>query len=625
MMTWKPIDFQGIVALDKSVIEHLQHFLEEKEARLAEQILEAFPIVEAKAPAIPPGLYSRLKLSDAIEGSSKRIRQMALSRQKIDSSNGWKKAARSINRSLWEYIEVLEGSSVELFQQLDQVGIEQWRGKLSLVIDEIKVMLIHRVDDVVWAIRRLEEQLQEYRKICLGKNRWMEFLSSQKPLLEENLLDNLDKTKKYLSLRYHHFADRFCEFNKMRSEVDKLTLKMDAYHVLSVLDAEAKEKYRKLFQLLHLWELNKKAKKLPEGDPVYAIRTVTSFERAYIIFKDYYNMLRLVLFERSRNLKSHPKEIFEDVIGKSILLEVIKGFKDENDTLENVISKYREFLLDNDPHPQISKWWRFWGWKAGEEPAQTKQLHFLLADVEMLEVYFQTLEEAIQKGPSAVPMSQLQDQMAEVQKHLREMGQPLASKALMRLNSERVISLLSQMDEIGSFNQVVVDFIGESLSKALRADWKYQVLFDIQEFYDVYSIHQGIAYLFEDRQHTARLNKFKRLIQQIDEWVKNKTYPKHIHEIELDMNDMKGYLQDFLGQVQRFAREPISDLNLYDEQLRELYRQLLEYRYLFGTFFHELRDDVLEERNIRNHFLFVDQYFETIDNKIHEIKTYRPE
>lgn len=191
---------------------------------------------------------------------------------------------------------------------------------------------------------------------------------------------------------------------------------------------------------------------------------------------------------------------------------------------------------------------------------------------------------------------------------------------------EKLVVALKSLDELGSFKQGISDFIGDSLSKALRNDWKYQVLLDIPQFYEVYSVHQGMAYVYEDRNHTARLNKFKRLVQQIDEWVKKKTYPKHIHEIELDISDIKGYLQDFLAHVQRFARdqEKLSDSREYSEQVRELYRQLLEYRYLFGAFFHELSDDNPEERSIRNQFLFVDQYFESVDNKLREIKANRP-
>ena len=36
-----------------------------------------------------------------------------------------------------------------------------------------------------------------------------------------------------------------------------------------------------------------------------------------------------------------------------------------------------------------------------------------------------------------------------------------------------------------------------------------------------------MAYVYEDRNHTVRLNEFKRIVQQIDEWVKEnlpKTY-----------------------------------------------------------------------------------------------------
>ena len=86
-------------------------------------------------------------------------------------------------------------------------------------------------------------------------------------------------------------------------------------------------------------------------------------------------------------------------------------------------------------------------------------------------------------------------------------------------------------------------------------------------------------------------------------------------EIELDMNDMKTYLQDFLASVQRAEKERAHN-PFIDETVDKFKVQLLEYRYLFGQFFYLLMNKNSESQQLRNQFLFVDQYFETIENHL---------
>lgn len=618
MTTWEPIDFQGIIALKPSVLDNLHEYLEEKESLAGTQIASAIKFDEIP---FPTSEAFRLKLSDAIEISSKKISQLNLNKAPIESNDRIEDIPVLINDALWEYVEAIESSATELFQQIDQLTLDQWRFNLLGVVDEIKVLLIHRVDDLIWAIKRFEEILKSLAKLIKTRAK----AKPWKPYIDADLVKNLEQTKLFLSERYHAFADRFKTYQKFSDEAFKDSQKLDTFHVLSVLDADNKLKFSRFYQLLDLWEKTKSNKTaLPVEDVTFAIRSLTSYERAMTIFKDYYLMLRLVLFERSRNLKTNPQELYTDQVGKNILLEVIDGFREENKTLEHVVSKYRQFLLETDPNPKVRRWWKFNNWVETEEPASIRQLRFFLYDLEALDVYFQQIRAGVARGPLA--SDETQETKENIQRWLHEMGQPLASKSTQRMLGEKLVLALKSLDELGSFKQGISDFIGDSLSKALRNDWKYQVLLDIPQFYEVYSVHQGMAYVYEDRNHTARLNKFKRLVQQIDEWVKKKTYPKHIHEIELDISDIKGYLQDFLAHVQRFSREQekLPDSREYSEQVRELYRQLLEYRYLFGAFFHELSDDNPEERSIRNQFLFVDQYFESVDNKLREIKANRP-
>ena len=85
------------------------------------------------------------------------------------------------------------------------------------------------------------------------------------------------------------------------------------------------------------------------------------------------------------------------------------------------------------------------------------------------------------------------------------------------------------------------------------------------------------------------------------------------------MNDMKTYLQDFLASIQRAGKEKSSD-PFFDEAIVKFCQQLLEYRYLFGQFFLSLMNKSPDSQQLRHQFLFVDQYFETIENLLIDLK-----
>jgi hypothetical protein len=124
---------------------------------------------------------------------------------------------------------------------------------------------------------------------------------------------------------------------------------------------------------------------------------------------------------------------------------------------------------------------------------------------------------------------------------------------------------------------------------------------------------------FEDPTHAFRLERFRLLFDQIENWVEKGDVYSHVHEIELDMNDMKTYLQDFLATVQRAARDKSHDPFL-DETIHKLRQQLLEYRYLFGQFFFLIMSKSLDGVQLRNQFLFVDQYFESVEILLNDLK-----
>lgn len=610
MVNWTPIDFQGIASMDQALVEQLDRYLDEKESQMSRTIIETIRQNDEEALLViaPPPPKSQFKLSEAIEILNNEILSHKI-RKISPKEDHWKSAVEKINQALWTYVEILENSVVELFIQLNQVGLEQWKPHLSKTVDAIKLSLLHRLESLEWGIRRLQRQLQTYK--CINsKGEWFkQWFCSWHGLLDRSLIENVKKSQKFLKFQYKKFADRFTAYTALKNRVDQNLEKLSEYPVLNRLESDSVEKFKKIYELVKLWELNSSGRMFPNSEVVRSLSNFISPGRAIALFKEYYHALREKLFAQSRKIKSTPENIHH----KALASDEITLLKMEDHTLGALIAKYRDFLLRTDPNPYVRSRWGFPEWIVGPEPLQAKELLTLGYDTEDLDTQFDVLKESINQGPTSFEEVNLSFAKHDIQHLIHEMGQPLSSASMARNQAEKIVSILSDLNELGSFHVEIVDFFREMLPKIMRVDWKFHVFFDIPHFSKLYHQHLGIVGPVEDRQHHNRLHRFRRHLQQILDWIKTRTSQKHTHEIEVDMSDIKGYLQDFLAQIQRFKQEESQNRESVINFVNVMTQELLEYRFLFGKFFHDLRLNNPEERRIRTQFLFVDQYFESAE------------
>ena len=103
----------------------------------------------------------------------------------------------------------------------------------------------------------------------------------------------------------------------------------------------------------------------------------------------------------------------------------------------------------------------------------------------------------------------------------------------------------------------------------------------------------------------------KKVFHQLAQWIETNDLVKHAHQVELDINDTKALLQDFLGQVQQAAQNRLAGQENKEMSANHM-KQLLDYLFLFGYFFHSLNLSD-PRRQLRRRFLFADQYFEAIE------------
>ena len=622
-MSWQPIDFQSIVTLDSVIVELLESYLDEKENVLAKAV--AIALLPKEEPS--PTLLSRsvLTLSAVLEYFEKSDFHL-LQKEKAQEVERLAQTIPVINKAVWQYLETLEGSVTELSQQLEGITLEQWHDRLPNVITDLKELLIHKIENLVWFIRRLEAQLWRFRLGSLDPNSMQYYFQRLSKLwttvLDKNFIPTLVKNQEFLRLLYQKFTKRYQGYLKLQSEVEPHIEKLSGYKMLHFLGRSSQQQLTKLYMLLKLWELNRSSRELPNKEFNIALRNVLSVDKAIELLKNYYQALKSKLFERSLAIKQQSADILEDPSDKEAILSGLMGYQTETHFLAMMIDQYRNFLLRMDPDPYVRTRVGFSDPTAGVEPAYTKPLLGLGFDAESLSDSYAQLIEAVSKC-NAAQLVQLEHLSAEIEVRLHEMGQPLTSARALRHKVELVLEKLKELDELGSIDSKVIDYSGKTLSKLMRADWRYHVSFGIPLFHYLYATHIGLVKPVSTRQHINRMAKFNYLISRFTEWVKPQNMQIHAHDLELSINDLKAYLQDFLGSIQH----AISDTSLTsDREKAELFyaetaQQVLEYRYLFGNFFYHLRQDDEFGAYIRKQFLFVDQYFESIEQKLHELKT----
>jgi len=618
-MGFTRIDFQGIINLDRKVADQLNLYLEQKEAHLGRDlILTIQNYVQDPLTPSPTPPDSLIRLHDSVELFGKKIHEMEARKTPMTSQYMWQSIADQVNRLSWNYLVILEGFITELFQQLKLIGIEYWRPELAQTVEMIKMTIMQHLEELKWMLTRMEAHLWQLRWFCEAQaGKWIrlrKLFTAGQHIIDRSLKSNLLKAKKFLSFEYQKVAHLFREFLALKEEVAPSVQQLYSGMMFNQLDDDSKAKYRRLYELLKLWDLNVSSKSLPDNEVVRAIRNVISPARATQLLKDYHQSLARELFKRGLAIKQ-PNASGPGETQKYFVNEVLGNLRRENVSLAGTISRFRSYMLKTDADPYVKKRWVTGSFGGPSETSQTRELVDLEYESEELDRHFELLRLAIEKGPDPLEATKLEKVNLEIQRILNEMAQPLASPQMMKRNTDKLLEQTMLLNELTSFSLHVIGAVDFALSRALRYDWKYHVLFDSARFQQLYNIHLGLINpALHDRRHLSRLSTFRRLSRQILDWIKTKATNKHIHEIELDVNDIKGYLQDFLANVQRFCKE--GDLKNEDflKQINEASHQLLEYRYVFGQFFHELRECDADARYIRNQFLFVDQYFEAVDN-----------
>jgi hypothetical protein len=595
-MTWKTFDFNTGTELNRSFLDRLQLFLERKEAQICHDTLHVMGGKDASLPSL-------LRLSELLSLLEARLQRQQLG----PPSKLWKELAENWNGILWEYVEFLEGAIEELFAEASRIDLQVWSTEIMEVFLAVKGLLGRALDEVEGLVGGLNRALLQLRD-KIDPKIWSVKRLFESSILDEELLKSIRQSRISLTNGSEKVIALYDNLNEMKEDVIASAVKIGTLPIFSTLEPETQQNFLELYELLKCYEKNRKLPLLEEKDLLMSLRKTTSKEQAFTIFRDYYHALHRELFHQSFDIKRNAAlYAAPDMIRERV--SQLKEIEGEVTLLAATIDHYREFLLATDPNPYVRARLGFTEWVLGPESKETKHLYKFGYSLESLNRLYGQLIESVQKGP--VPY---QDE--QIEKILHEMGAPLLSEKVMVKHAENLITRFEEINELGSFEFSLIEKMGAWLGKALRFDWKHHVLQRYPEFHEIYAIHMGLAGTVDDQLHLNRLKKFRRLLAELREWISQRETAKHTRDIDLDINDIRGYLQEFLAHVQRSLGAE-GESAVTRERMEKLFsRQLLEYRHLFGYFFHQFNDENVDESLIRSKCYFVDQYFEAIDKKL---------
>lgn len=605
--------FHGIFAINQELIEPFTRFLQERETHLSKMLLNSFGI-DLEASEDEPAPPLTLKNANGLIKKNCSGGTLNLTNKQLTEP------LRKTEQGFWNYLEVLEGGITELFQQLNELTIDEWDENLVSNLSKMESLITNKLDDLEDELESFEKTLGEYKENQSEKKSvwqlFQKFLPFSKHILDPEISNNLKKSKRFLGERYAGFMSRYNQNQSLNEQAKYSLKKFQNYSLLQALSPSQQETFHFTYRLLKIWEMDARTKAILTDDLIRFAKKSLRGDRAQKLFSSYYKELNTKLFEISRSIKEPQHNIESQQRVREISLKTGRSFRKELKTLERLVARYREFLLRTDPNPYVRARVGFAEWVLGPEPTASKQLLKLEYDLADLDSLYENLV-LVLENQSPRPLEMHENPICrEIRQVLHSMALPLNTQKSMRGHSETLIELLNEFDELGSGQPWAIPFVQEILEKAIRADWKYHTLHEMRSFHQIYTTH---IKLIEngDPIYAKKFKETKDQVQQILLWVKSNQSEKHASDIDEMIEKMKNFFNEMLLDAESARQESDQDDEERKEKLKNLHQSLLQHRYLFGGFFHTLDQKEREGKFLRQLFLPIDRALESIDNCLH--------
>lgn len=598
-MVWEPINFQRLADFDAKVAERFSGYLDEQERTLVES-LTLLCSDSTNNSVLLSSSFSLLKEAERnilqlFQEKKKRLEMQPLLFDAFLSE---------VENIFHQQLFFLDNCIKELFITTEAIPIEK-QGKATVeVVESLKQLIDGYMNHLLVLIHSIDKVLGEEND---DKWRWHQLLLKKwRPrLLNHAIVDSLKKSEQFFTANYKKTFAQLEAYAFLKEKALEQREVWEQFSIFQGRDYEAQQCLKALYLTLKIFEINNEVKRVSDSELVAILKLDYSSNQLEAALKEYLQGLKAVLYEWGRTFKREGNIFFTNLFGRPKIKEQLEAYRKELAGLMELLEKcYAFFSAGNQP------------------PASLKNISELIKEAHQCDNNYGQMIRSLERATPLAKGEAVEIVRDKVEKMVRAMSQPLASREIQSLCIDKLLIYIEQLEELSSFDQSVVDYIDWFFNITLRMDWKYHLLPQNPRFKTLYEIHHEFIKPSQDKAHIKRLGHFFEIIEEIEKWVAAKEEHQHIKEIEADIGELKGYLQGILAHLQReirrYEEQELPDQNS-DEIISEARRQLLEYRYLFAQFFYRLQllgGDYL----LRRQLLFIDDYFESVEMHLYSLQ-----
>ncbi len=597
------MDGTQLQLFDLELFDDLKRYLDDKKEGLKTSL---FLVISQSAfkgdPVLTFPFTKSLSLDQTVKEFEKEIDKLPPAELKMIR---YDVIGEKISDSLISLVEILEGMSRELFEQLKYSQIDKWNSDFCENVSIAKELIHESCLELISFVKELNKALRKfYLKILKLRPSFIEKLRVyiHQPV-DPSILKSLNQCDKLLNHKFKEFAQNQKFINQHLTTIEGLTYRFQGYQAFSEFDSNKKNQFVRIWRLLQLFKIaqNDNKKSLPYIEST--IKTISPSGKTILLFKEYLARIRQLGYDLARSFRGK-----REVSAQAVLCSL----RAEAQTLLNTSKEYRHFLINTDHHPTR------YGLKIfdklfGVEARKSKELNHLCQEVDRIDHKLSDLFDA-QEGEDSRTVQEVIFQFMEIDRLITEMGQPLTSRALLSKKGDELVHKLIEVNEVTAPLAETSILVQDALIRALRIDSKFNTLLEKGDFHEIVDTHRGLFGQSLALSHLKRIKQYKRILEHLRGWSSKHELSRHSHETEADAHDIQESLQEFFHSLPQ--KIPEGSINSFRDQILDLKKQLLEERLLFAQFFYFIREHEHESRILRAELQFIDPYLEAIENKL---------
>lgn len=577
--------------LESGLLGQFRQVLDQSEARFAADLVRSMGIWPAHLRGT-----GHFQLTQAMQLLASQIGHL---KEEQAVHQDWREVIASINHAFWEHVDLLAAAGNEMIGQLQQTSLENWNEEFHAIVLKFKELLTHRLEDMVWAFRRLEELLLGYRAVCQEhKNWWLvvgKFWGKFASILDRGILHTLFRVDEELLIHVKEFTAQWTALQRYQQLVRTEHNALQVNPIVRLLSLEDRRLFERLYEWLHIMQRNQSDPALPPKICLLTLERLAKPGAIYLLVKHSYQQAERLLVQYSHQWQADQKE---DIMSSAAILK---------EGIEHVIQMVRLYLQSIGEQESglkstlLRRWW-------GGKPSKGRlaiQFNRSLKELEKLAGWTQEFIEAVHRGMDPVIEEKHIQWVQQMRELFHQIDQPFSSRTRQQVWAEQFVELVEQANELCCPLKNIHKELTQAYLQALKIDSPYQTLEEQGRFHELFQLHRAFLPPLVQGPHQARMRQFHAILKRVRYRAQRRLLSNHLQELEHDVAMVQEELQRLLAAIQRGEGGE-------NGGPEAIFTMLLDYRQLFASFFFAMRQLEGSGRLPSHHFFFVHQYFDAI-------------